>query len=454
LALLLITGFARAQEVRHPGADKVPELFAQALPHLEAVLGAPLERPPQFRVVTPDQFWPLPDPDLDAALRWHFPELTDDAFRRALDATRYVAAGVTVARHAEGSDVIHVLPDNLTAIARWDASLAQVDSPGFLQLALVHATVRMVLDRRYDLAARRKACRDGEEWQALQAVFEGRALWLTARVARRLGSAVYLPLLAQRYLRVPDVAADPALRTISQTALRQRYWACANGLAFFNYLDEKGLKDAEKRAFARPPRQVRWIERPELYVRAEEGNRPDLAAALRSLQESLPAAEWSEAQQPWTPAMLRQVAALLGEGVRAERVIGTWNEGRSVVWAHRKDSSRQVAVSVVRHETPAGARAYFGFAMDLQRKQDQLSGTCGPAIRVLESKATGINLPGVDEAVRNDKRVQYGAGSGPVSVSTVLARAGDVVIECSWHGLPVESAWAERVIAAALSAAK
>jgi hypothetical protein len=109
----------------------------------------------------------------------------------------------------------------------------------------------------------------------------------------------------------------------------------------------------------------------------------------------------------------------------------------------------------VRHETAAGARAYFGFAMDLQRKQDELSGTCGPSVRVLESRPTAVKLPGVEEAVRNDKRMQYGAGSEPVSVSTLLARAGDVVIECSWHGLPPEATtWAEQIIAAALAAAK
>jgi hypothetical protein len=91
--------------------------------------------------------------------------------------------------------------------------------------------------------------------------------------------------------------------------------------------------------------------------------------------------------------------------------------------------------------------------VDLQRKQDELAGgSCAPTVRVLESKATPVQLPGFDEAVRNDKRMQYGADGPPVAVSTLLARAGDVVVECSWHGWPAETEWAGRVAAAALAA--
>ncbi len=454
LALWLAGVPVGAQEGGPPTADKVAELFAQARPHLETVLGARLERPPQFRALSAEQMQQLPDPDLEACVRWQFPELQQDALARALEITRFASAGATLARHAEGFDVIYVVPDNLPRIANWERSLQSANAPAFLQLALVHEAARFALDQRYGLAARRATCRDREEFLAWLAVVEGRAQWVTSQVARRLGSQALFPLLAQRYLHVPDAAPDPALRTYSQTALRMRYWADVRGLAFFNVLQEKNLPDAEKRAFTRPPRVVRWIDRPDLYVRAEQSNRTDLATALRGLEQALPEAEWSAGQQAWTPAMVKQVAALLGERDRAERVTSTWDEGRTLVWSLRKDPRQMVAVSVVRHETPAGARSYFGFAVDLQRKQDQVVANCGPSIRVVESRATSVKLPGVEEAVRNDKRMQYGAGTEPVSVSTLLARAGDVVLECTWHGLPPETGWAERVLTAALAAVK
>src|SRR5262249_35064678 len=156
------------------------------------------------------------------------------------------------------------------------------NSPAFLQLALVHEVARFVLDQRYGLARRRGDCRDREEFVAWQAVLEGRAQWATAEVARRLGTQATFPLLAARSRYVPDAGPDPALRTYSQTAIQVRAWAYAQGLVFFNYLHDKRLADVEKRAFTRPPRQVRWLEKPELYLRAEQSNRPDLAAALRT----------------------------------------------------------------------------------------------------------------------------------------------------------------------------
>ena len=451
--VMLATVLAAAPlAAQHPAAD-MPALFAQARPHLEAVLGVRLERWPQLRVLTTQEFQRLADPELEASLHWLFPELKQDALRRAAEVVRYVAAVATVARHIEGGEVIHVLPENLPAIAAWDPRLERVNSSEFLQLALVHEAARFALEQHYDLARRRRDCRDAEEFLALQALIEGRAAWLTAQVARRLGTEALVPLLAERYLRVPDLAPDPALRTMSQLTLRRRHWAATQGRAFFEQLQAKGLADAEKRAFTRPPRVVRWVEKPDLYVRAEQSNRPDLASALRALADTLPAAEWAGTQQAWTPAMVCQVAGLLGERARADRVVATWDEGRSLVWALRKDPSKQVAVSVARHATEAGARAHFGFAVDLQRKQDQLAGgACAPSVRVLDAKATGLSLPGFYEAVRNDKRMQYGPAGSPVVVTTLLGRAGDLVVECSCYGLSVEGEWAGRVAAGALKA--
>jgi hypothetical protein len=37
-------------------------------------------------------------------------------------------------------------------------------------------------------------------------------------------------------------------------------------------------------------------------------------------------------QQAWTPVMVQQVAAMLGERARADRLVAAWDEGRSLVW--------------------------------------------------------------------------------------------------------------------------
>jgi hypothetical protein len=416
-------------------------------PHLEAVLGTPLDAVPKVYRVSAAQVAQLADADLDAHLHWHFPILRGDALATTRQVARQIVASTAIAKYVEGTDVIVVVPEALPRIASWDQSLAAIDTPAALQLALVHETVRFLLDRRYNLAKLRAACCDGEEYQALMAVIEGRAQSVTRKVAARLGQEAAFPLLARRYLYVPDEAPDPSMRAVSQTALRDRQRASAAGLNFYTVLEDAGTSDVETRVFARLPRQPRTIARPDLWLAALGKNRPDLAAVCKSLEKALPPDQWQALEQTWTPAMLAQVAAMLGvPPQRVERLEATWEDGRSLIWSNRQHPDQQVALSMVRHESATAARAYFGFAVDLQRKQDApQAASCGAAVRVVQSQSTAVTLEGFEEAVRNDKMIQYGAGNEPMTVRLLLARAGDLVVECTWHGENTDESLAQRL---------
>jgi hypothetical protein len=444
LALLLMGVTVRAAR----GQDAAV-LFEAARPALEEAAGQRFDRPPACRAGTPAELRQLTDPEAAPQVGALFPELRDERRARAVEAAAEAVRAATLAAWAPGRDALLLFPDNARQIARWDDALRHVDSPAVLQLALVHEAARALLERRYDLARRRAACRDGEEFLALHAVEEGRALWLTRQVARRLGTEASLPTLTERYLHLPETSPDPLLRLVGQEVLRQRHGAGAEGLAFFDQLDARGVRDAEAAVFARPPRQRDWVTRPDLYLRARQTGRPDLADALARLEQALPPAEWAAAQEPWTPAMLRQTAALFGEGERMEPLLRQWAEGRSLVWSGRKAPERQVAVGVIRFQEPAGARAYLGFAADLQRKQDEVMGkVSGGACRVLASQARALALRGADEAACTEKRMQFTGAPGPVPVTEVWVRRGDTVLQFSWTGLPADPAWAEWVLQA------
>ncbi len=241
------------------------------------------------------------------------------------------------------------------------------------------------------------------------------------------------------------------MRVLCRDALDRRRWCCVRGLAFFDYLEKEGVKDAAARAFAHPPRQTAWVERPELYLRSQRLNLGDLAEALRRLEEALPPERWQVVQQPWTPEMLRQVAGMLDEGRRAEPVVRAWDAGRSLVWSDRTNAARQVALGVLRFQDAAAARAYYGLAADLQRKQDDLlNAACAGRPAVLESRAEALRLNGADEAVRAEKKVRLGDRGEAVTVTQIRARAGERVVEFSWHGVPADAAWAQRALDAVL----
>jgi hypothetical protein len=431
-------------------ADALVKLWAATRPHLEAVGVRPATWP-RLRAVPPDEFNGCPDPELEAQLAWQFADLKGDTRRQALGWVRNYRGAGAVARLCEQTGTIWVCPGSLPQIASWDKSLARADSPGLLQVALVRETIRYALDQRYHLDRLRAGCRDADSFQALQAVIEGRVRQLTRQLAGQMGLDADASLLEECTLRVPEWYGDPALRAVAQQIQQRRLRAAADGSEFWEYVQGQGAR--EEQVFAAPPRQLSRINRPDLYVRALGAARPDLAAVLVGLQSALPGDAWQAAPQPWSPDMVRQVAGLLGDRDRTEKVLAAWDEACSLVWTCRKDPAHQVAVSAVRFESPPAARAYFGLALDLQRSRDTLrGGTCTPSLSVLESRVAELTLRGADQAVRSDKRLRLGPGGSAIPVCTLLMRAGDLVLECSWQGLSGNPTWAERILAAFLAA--
>lgn len=423
-------------------------LLAQARPVLEEALGGRFAQPVRCRTVSAMEWGRLADAELDGQLRIQAANLEPVSARAvAAEALRQAM----FARFEQGGDTVLVLPDT-APLAAWverqtPAGLAPAEfRRQVLQLALVEQATWAVLTQRYGLAARWAACRDDQEFQALQGVVAGRAQWVTRQVARRLGSETAFPVLAHACTQAPDVAQEPGLRLLARDVLRRRHWACTCGLRFWDELERQGLGN-EAKVFARPPRQTAWLERPELYCRAERLGLPDLAESLARLERSLTPAGWTGAQQPWTPAMVRQAAALLGQKERGERVAAGWDDGRTLVWTAKDSPGRQVAVGIVRFQDEATSRAYFGLAVDLQRKQDELlSAACADGRRVLESRPSAVSIAGTDEAARSDKQLQLAKDGPPVCVSQMWVRAGNRVVEITWNGVTGDNAWAERVV--------
>jgi hypothetical protein len=429
-------------------------LVEKALPYLEVALGSKLDFAPKFRVVSATEFQALPNEDLDAHIRWHFPNLQGQTLDRTRQFARQIVSKAIVAQYVASEGCILIVAEHLPKIAAWDESLAGVNSDAFLQLALVHEMVRWHLDRRFQFAKLRAGCRDAEEWDALHTIALGRAQFVTGAVAAKLGTEKTFPLVAQCYVHVPDEAPDGSVKAISQTALHGHYRACAQGLAFFDALAAAKLGDVEGLAFTHLPRQMTVVSQPRRWLDVLKTNQTELEFVLKKMEGIMPA-DWQSLQQTWTPAMMAQAVSLLAvPPERTEKITASWYEGRSLICTQRKDPMRQLALNVVRHNDLAGARAHFGFLVDLEHKQNVLpASSCGPTIRVLDTRSSAIKLAGIDEAMRTDKRIAFG-GAEPFPVSESLARAGNLVIECTWQANSADAALAERLIQALPPAAK
>lgn len=176
---------------------------------------------------------------------------------------------------------------------------------------------------------------------------------------------------------------------------------------------------------------------------------PTLMVALGHQSKALPNADWTLAPSVWTADMVRQVGEVLGVKERADKVVRSWADGAALLWTSRRNPALQVSVGAARFADAAGARAYCGLALDMQRKQDEwLVKASGGSRQVLESKVQSLNLPSVEEALRCDKKLQLAPEGKPTNMTTLWLRSGDLVLECCWYDVPADPAWGDKIAAA------
>lgn len=433
-----------AQTTGGSRTETADRLLRSAIPHFEHVTGTHLEKVPGIRQATVSDRNEARDPELAAQVRWQFPELSGNTLFQALEVARDLMWSASVVRFDANTNCFLLIANPVPQASAKDQTATERDS--LLQLTMVHELARHHLTQRFNLAKRWAICRDAEEFEILHSVFEGEAIWITREVARRLDIESACSQLTDRFANVPDVAKDAHLRLVSQTVLQQRRKATMEGWSFVRYLHEKQAGDVERIIFENLPQQVQ-IARPEIYLNDEPRQRRDLAIALHNLDRAMPESEWDSMQQSWTPAMVRQVSTLVGLQDRAERAVRNWEEGRSIVWSMKKPSMRQVAVSAVRFENPTAARSYFEFALDLQRKRDEMQGpACNQIMRVVESRTNRAELKNADESIRGDKRLQFPASANTLAESKILSRRGNMVVEFVWYDTPADDAWADQVL--------
>jgi hypothetical protein len=174
-----------------------------------------------------------------------------------------------------------------------------------------------------------------------------------------------------------------------------------------------------------------------------EDQTSELARTLARVERATASADWTTSQQAWTALMLQKAAALLGEQKRGEQVARGWEDGRVLTWTPKSRPDCQVGVAIVRFRDVADACAYFGLAVDLQRKQDELLG--GDGSRVIDSRSSATPIRGADETACCNRRLQLPGSSAAVIVSQMWARTGNQVIEFSWNGMTADTVWVQRV---------
>jgi hypothetical protein len=452
-AVILAAGAIVSGAAGGPGTGLSPTeaagLFAEARPHIEAVMGYHFDPAPRFRMANDRDRENWRRTEVEAQIGWQFPDIARAGGTALADAAREARRGymsASIAGASGGREII-LFSSNGGKIALWDPALTAVGTRTFAQLALVHEAVRMALESHYNVTDRERACGDGDSFFATLALVEGRAQWVTHEVAKRLGTEAAFPLLAQVWLHMPDGPGNPAVRSATQEFYRRRYWMLESGLAFQEALVRAGISN-ESTIFNRHIPSM-WIDHPDRCVRALRERRTGLEAVLASIECTLPPDLWEPRQEACTPEMIKQAAGTYGEAERAESALAACEEARQVVWTGRP-AVRAIALNLIRFETPASAAAYYRFALTLQQKVNQRLANGSGALRLVDERSKAFDVSGVDAGTWTDKRLGVsGSHSGPgssIPASTLLAQDGALVIEIQWQNVPGDENWARRAI--------
>ncbi len=434
--------------LNQPKSNPFKNQINQLVPLLQEVSGYKLPKDVEARPVSSQELVQLPEWELKALIAWKFPNQSRDIQTKAYNVTHHLSCQMSVARHVKGTNIILVASENQKRIAKWDKSLHTADSPQFLTLALAHELALYVLESKYQLLDKKYDPDNLEDLEILQALREGHAQWITWQIAQRLGLEAHFPLLANRFLHVPDHSLNPQLQAISQKVFLHRYMVYLKGFQFCYLLDRK-KREALGRVFANLPRNWQQIESPDLYLEALNSPQTDIRSLLLDIEKRFSPPKWQPRYQSWTPKMVQQVANTLGMENRAQNVLVEWEDGRSLLWTNPQNPGQFVALTLVRFRSEEGAQNYYGLGIDLQRERDKhLARPQGASLRLINTRNTSINLPGVKSALRNDKTLQVAGAKQILHSTIVLAQEGDLVVELSFQDVTPDEEWMHRVVEA------
>ncbi len=435
-------------------AKRIKQLYAQAAPFIQEALGRKVPNDIQFQVVDTKTLATIPSWNVKTFLSWRFPGTKREQWLRTYERCHDLYCQRVVARHLEGTHKIVVVPDQLPTIAKTDKSLRNVYSLQFLQLAIVHEVVRLSLEEEYNLLDKRFDPHSLDDVRIQRSLIEGRAQWVTQHVARRLKTDSYFPLLKH----VWDVAAKAKIRENGlhdawQATVQMQRDSYGKGLAFFHLMTRVRPPVHEAQIFQNPPQQWAWIENPRGYLAVLPRGDLGLRKVITKLQTQAVLKGWKARQQAWTPNLLVQVGELLEAKDRAATIARHWVDGHSLIWVQTANPTVNIALNVTRYDAAESARAYYGFALDLQRKREEyLAKALGNSAVVGKSRVRGINLSGVDDAMSITTLVEGDSNQTPSGM--VLARKGPVVIEVHFRGISTDVRWAEDAIHRTLRAVR
>jgi hypothetical protein len=352
-----------------------------------------------------------------------------DALEKAWEAQANEFAQILFAKIDAAKGVILVVPENLEsqAEARGDTG-AELLSPEFLDLLLVHESIHVFQDRKFDLMKVFGKPRSQEAFTACVSVVEGHAQFIERKVAEKRGLKEAFRLHEDVVTQVPPSVKDPAERLILETLQQTLAFPYTEGLKFFTALERSlGHAKAFERAFKSPPATLRVVSRPEEYLRP-----PRTTLDLRKLAEKsagLLDMDRYKTQVVAVPENVLRQGCLLAGKEAVEKAFRPYRASAVVVGSALEGMpGSDLTLSLVELADAAGATGFLELEEIVSRKKDEQFNAPGGLVQIVATeyeKLEGPDAPGLYV----DKTLKLAGQEKEMNVRTLIQGHGRLVIE-------------------------
>ncbi len=303
-----------------------------------------------------------------------------------------------------------------------------------LRVVMVHELVHALDDRAHDFTKLLSTASSAERVDALSAVLEGHAQFVTRAVSTRAGWSDAFERVTRAIGAIPAEAADgEAQRMLLELQSQSIRFAYVDGERFVAAIDEARGAEGRAALFRMPPTDLEEVANPAWYL--DPDSRPealyDLSPAVEHFIAQYDDSIWSTSTFAPTPAQLAAGLSLL----EREDVKRIRKAIRGVSMAQlypTADPQAKVAiVAVIEFDTQASAAHFVDQMVELSRIKDETMTT--GQLRITGSTNSPVERPGAAGWIFEKRMVN---GTFEFEMTSADARAGKLVVETTFSGDP------------------
>jgi hypothetical protein len=430
--LVALSSRAKAQDEKpfKITEDSLGELLKELRPLVEKESGKQFSKAPTAELGTVASVKKMLVVELEPQMHVLLPDADDDDLADAAKQQASFLAKMFLGKYSPSSGKIVVLADNFPKIAELMKNPRML-SRDWARVTILHELVHALDQDAYKAFDDIKTRKTPDELEALNAVLEGHAQFVTHRILAGLQQEELFEAFKKQMLASPP-ETDEATKYMASVGTRALKFAYIDGEAFMEAVAKEGHASYVEDLFAKPPVSKSVIMKPATYYKPE----PVVAApSLKPLWKKLEKAhgdEWASQKVKLDESALDSA---FGDLVDAERLRQSLNETRFdevlILTSKTPPGAKQVTFMVWGGASKEAAGRFYDLEIELLKAKDKRMKTGPVAIKKADYGTLEIK-----DATRNTsaKKVVSLGSDKEITTHSLIFEAGARVVEMAYVG--------------------